>query len=1013
MAETTKKPSGLSIVRDSNLKFVMNWKIADKDYGGGHQLRWRTWHSEKYHSAWTEVKMGNTTTTKAISLTASDWYPTTNKHLHYFEVEVRGKRNTANNVTYEWSDWASKKWEIQTPAKPKITATASTSETPTQKTTFAWVVNTDSADNKPFANIQWQTIFKKACKETNGKNLSWKSSANGWDTGTSTSTSSSTSKTEDTTTLASGSYTRWFRFRTRGARGASDWVYAKHVYAMPYKAEVLKTKATKKGSDTNIYVKWKAQTNAAHPIDETITEYYFGVPVSGAIPSGASGTEGAVTKDTSGSDAVNIVVSNTTIQEDQCLWVRVNNKHDKNTRNGDWTVVKKGKVAAPTGLTVSYNTSNAKVSVTALTNNSDIADSKTAIIYKSEKKKLVIAVVNKGATLPTGIQCPTGCDAPAFGAYTFHGTATAKTANGITSYSVNADMKSDTYWLAGGGTIPVIPSDFTAEASGREGEALLTWSWSWSSANQAEISWSTNEYAWESTDEPSTYTVDNILSAQWRVSGLETGKVYYFRMRLAQVTDDGTIYSGYTDLKEVDLSSAPNKPVMSLDKSVMAAGSSLTATWGYTTTDGTEQMAADVCTATVSGSTVSYGTIIAHAQTAQHVTFTPSGWTAGNDYYLCVRVTSASGLQSEWSDPVPVLVAEPLTATLSQSSLSSTTVDSRTFMALTSMPMTATITGAGAGGTTTLIIERVDDYHMVRPDDSMRDGYDGETIYVKQQTGEGQFTINVADLYGTFDHQAKYRLIGTVEDGFGQSSTITQDFEVKWSSLAVAPTVSVVADGTIAKITPTAGTNTPSNSTCDIYRLSVDAPQLIKKGAAFGTTYVDPFPALGEHAGYRCVCITPNGDYITSGNQPAWTDYEGQLFDNATGLIDFNGIQIPVQFNVKLGANWKKDFKETRYLGGTIRGDWNPGVSRSSTIGVTIPTYDTETIEKMRRLADWNGICHVRSQDGSSYSADVQVSSSTSYSVAGKVEDFSLSITRIEPEALDGMSLAEWNNTIS
>jgi hypothetical protein len=50
----------------------------------------------------------------------------------------------------------------------------------------------------------------------------------------------------------------------------------------------------------------------------------------------------------------------------------------------------------------------------------------------------------------------------------------------------------------------------------------------------------------------------------------------------------------------------------------------------------------------------------------------------------------------------------------------------------------------------------------------------------------------------------------------------------------------------------------------------------------------------------------------------------------------------------------------------------------------------------------------VRTVDGSSYTADVQVKDSYSYDNAGKITSFSLSITRVDTEELDGMTLAQW-----
>ena len=247
-----------------------------------------------------------------------------------------------------------------------------------------------------------------------------------------------------------------------------------------------------------------------------------------------------------------------------------------------------------------------------------------------------------------------------------------------------------------------------------------------------------------------------------------------------------------------------------------------------------------------------------------------------------------------------------------------------------------------------------------------------------------------------------------VEDGTGQSAKKSRQFEVHWDHQPTIPNAQVTVQNGVAVITATA-TGTVAGDTVDIYRLSTDNPQLIVQGGSFGTPYVDPYPALGENAGYRVVYVSKYGDYITASNQFAWTD-EAINLDNKTGYIHFNGEYIPVDFNVELTSTWVKDFKSTHYLGGTIRGDWNAGVTRTGTVSLTVPTNDTETIQAVRRLADYPGICHVRTQDGSSFAADVQVAGNTGYSVAGKVEIYTLSITRVEPQGLDGVTLDEWVN---
>ena len=69
---------------------------------------------------------------------------------------------------------------------------------------------------------------------------------------------------------------------------------------------------------------------------------------------------------------------------------------------------------------------------------------------------------------------------------------------------------------------------------------------------------------------------------------------------------------------------------------------------------------------------------------------------------------------------------------------------------------------------------------------------------------------------------------------------------------------------------------------------------------------------------------------------------------------------------------------------------------------------DDDTIAGLRRLAEYNGICHVRTPDGSSFDADVQVTESRTANSGMKSADFALKITRVDPEGLDGMTLEQW-----
>ena len=168
--------------------------------------------------------------------------------------------------------------------------------------------------------------------------------------------------------------------------------------------------------------------------------------------------------------------------------------------------------------------------------------------------------------------------------------------------------------------------------------------------------------------------------------------------------------------------------------------------------------------------------------------------------------------------------------------------------------------------------------------------------------------------------------------------------------------------------------------------------------------------------GHRIVTRTKNGDYITEGNQIAMID-SPELGVNPIenedllNVIDFEGRQIRFYWETDYSNTWAKDFQETTYLGGSIEGDWNPAVSRSGTLSSkAITVLDQEMLKDVRRLADYPGICHVRTADGSSYAADVQVSEDYTDDEKGMVTNYSLSITKVGSQGFDGMTKEQWDD---
>lgn len=395
----------------------------------------------------------------------------------------------------------------------------------------------------------------------------------------------------------------------------------------------------------------------------------------------------------------------------------------------------------------------------------------------------------------------------------------------------------------------------------------------------------------------------------------------------------------------------------------------------------------------------------------------------------------------------------------------------RRVFSMTEFPLTFALSDITEGSKVTCILDRAAAYQVERPDESEYEGFAGETVLMKTYD-TNSITVTQDDLIGNLDDGAAYHATFILSDAYGQNVQATyiptgvynevtepvgnpQDnvyyvlvneeyvlttdteviegttyytkefvnsFEIHWTHQAVKPSATIEIDKEknvtfITPIKPETGFET--GDVVDIYRLSADAPELIYAGAILTdepTTYVDPYPAIGDFGGHRIVYRTYNGDYITEDNGLAMVDYmagENEAYKHTTFgvIIDFNNEQLVLPGNVSFSNKWSKDFTLTKYLGGSVQGDWNPAVERSMSAKVTIPVaIEPENIETIRRLSVYPGVCHVRTPDGSSFAANIEVNEDREEKWTTKLAKVSLDITRCEPEGTDAKTYEDWQS---
>ena len=1007
-----KKPSGLKITRTGG-KFKCEWTlgetyteqqfqfkaVSEKSFAQAVQQRVSGVGWAEPVVSWDKSEtVSKTAKTKTITLSLTDYFPTKEVYLEAFEFRVRGKAGGS------WSDWVEKTYRIYAPTAP--TLTASWEESHANRTTFTWEGPSDAAQ-EPIYDVELQTVKKTNCPQSVTGLSEWSSA-----TGVSKAVSGSIDYTESSIT---GSSRRIVRMRSRGAGGYSTWVYADHIYATPNTPAIQSydVKYNSSAYTFNISATCKVNADAQHPIDDVVLEYCIGTPNTGmALPVSPTWNElaslGPSSQTIQLSDRVYLYTSNVEgtiskqiteqLDADECMWIRATAKHDASTAYSTVILAYKGKLSAPSSISVTdINTTTHRATVNA-TNNSSVPDSYLAVVYQPSNNpdgSFIVAIIPHGSSSVT-VQCPDWSDSGDLGfkVYAVVGSNSYTTIDGVKHYTINEQMSSETSDT--GGSIPRIPTGLTLSKTDVEGCVRARWTWTWTEADAAEISWSTIPNAWNSTEEPENYTIRNTHDGVFDIAGLTPGLTYYVRVRLIS----GDTYGPYSDTAVIYLAEKPSKPGAWVSEDTITSDGETTLYWGYESNDGTEQKYAAIATVTYTGGVPSY-TQIKQVESGQSLLLDAKelGWSDGTTYLLAVKVTSGSNMESDWSDTVAVNVAAALECHITATSL----VDG----VLAALPLTMTVTGAGSG-TTQLEIVRAVDFSQRRPDDTESRGYEGQAVFRRSYLGESQQTINKSDLIGMLDDTAPYYINAIVIDQYGRTAIDSVLFTVGWSHQAVMPVGSAVIDGSIAKITVGTPVGTASGDTVDIYRLSADKPVLVYKGASFGDVIVDPYPAIGQHGGYRLCFRTGNGDYITADQEYAWLDLSTD-FESMSQYIEFDGNTILLDHNVDLSSTWEKSYRETKYLGGTIEGDWLAGTSKSGSIkAVKLSEEEVSDLKVLRDLAVYEGPVHIRTKEGASYNANVNYSEDESYSAGGKVTTVNLSISRSGEAEPDGMTLAEW-----
>ena len=132
-------------------------------------------------------------------------------------------------------------------------------------------------------------------------------------------------------------------------------------------------------------------------------------------------------------------------------------------------------------------------------------------------------------------------------------------------------------------------------------------------------------------------------------------------------------------------------------------------------------------------------------------------------------------------------------------------------------------------------------------------------------------------------------------------------------------------------------------------------------------------------------------------------------FDTKFQYINFDEREIEFRYNVRFSNSWNKQFTGTHYLGGNYVGDWLAGTEHTNSItGNVIDNLEEDTLNAIYDLAEYDGVCRIRTIEGANFAANITVSDSSEFNSPDHVHSITLNVTKVDNVFGEATTLGEW-----
>ena len=534
-------------------------------------------------------------------------------------------------------------------------------------------------------------------------------------------------------------------------------------------------------------------------------------------------------------------------------------------------------------------------------------------------------------------------------------------------------------------------------------------------ATTYEIEYTTEKRYFDSSNQVQSLTVDATLHwSHAEITGLETGKEWFFRMRA--VNDNG--HSAWTEIKSIVLGKDPIAPTTWSSTTTCVVGEPLILYWIHNAEDGSSQKYAEL-ELTIDGRiethTIENTTDEDAKDKTSSYSIDTSSYVEGTKIQWRVRTSGITNTYGDWSIQRTVDIYAPPTLELSVTDANGNLLET-----LTSFPFY--ISGIAGPNTQNAIgyhlsIMANESYETTDQIGNVKMVNQGEAIYSKFFDTSENLVVEMSANNIDLENNISYKVNCVVSMNSGLTAKNSSEFTVAWTDVQYEPNAEIGfnEDDISTYIRPYCENdegNLIEGIRLSVYRREFDGSftELATNIDNTTNTYItDPHPAL-DYARYRIVAISSSTGAVSYYDMPGypigeksliiqwdeqWTSFDISNEIDGSSQVPWSGSLLKLPYNVDVSDSYSPDVELVEYIGrkhpvsyyGTQRGT-------SQTFNAEIDKKDEETLYALRRLAIWMGDVYVREPSGSGYWANITVSfSQTHREVTIPV---TLNVTRVE-----------------